>query len=53
LFRAFVNISISCFTNGTWMTLIVLIFVNYCMSLRWIVKCLVLEWYIGLMAILM
>ncbi len=38
---------VSYFANGINMTLICLLFVHCYMYLKWMAKCLVLEWYIG------
>lgn len=49
----FFVMSPSYFADRTWTTLILLIFVSYYTCLRWMAKCLVLEWNIGSFAILM
>ncbi len=49
----FVTMSLGYFADRTWTTLILLIFVNNYTCLRWMARCLILEWNIGSLVILM
>jgi hypothetical protein len=53
LLRIFITMSPGYFVDGMWTILIFLIFISYCTCLRWMAKCLVLEWNIGSLGILM